>query len=182
MRLRARFYFLAFAALIFAPFCAPARTFRADRLDRQDHAAHGCVARRPASALLCGVDRPPRTRHALRQLQAVPHGEGSLFEGMGRRTDAQFHLLHAHRPCHPWQLRGQETGNRGFGRLRAAGAGKCREALAPGEGRRAEQRQGRGARRGAAARLARIDGAAQSPPRRRRDRARRIWPRVARPG
>ena len=43
------------------------------------------------------------------QLEAVPHGEGSLFGGMGRRADAEFDLLHQDRPRHPRQLRGEKA-------------------------------------------------------------------------
>ncbi len=83
---------------------AASRLSRDPYSDRQIQPAHDRLQGRPAPAHLAGLDRQARLFDAVRLVQGVPHGEGSFLQGMGRRADAEFDLLHQGRPRHPWQL------------------------------------------------------------------------------
>src|SRR5436190_1004831 len=69
------------------------------------------------------VARLPRLRHPEWQLYRVPNGEGLFLKGVGRRADAEFHLLHQEGPRNPTKRLGRPVSH-GCVRLHPANAAK----------------------------------------------------------
>ena len=84
----------------------------------------------------------PLLRDAERLVPHLPDGSGPLFQGIRRRADAAFDLLHQDRPRHPrHRFRGQAR-QPGLAWLRAAVARQRRDALCAGAGTGRAQHHG----------------------------------------
>ena len=97
--------YLAFSAALAIPLPLPLPASAAVLIQIDKSSQRMTVSQDGRAALhLAGLDRKARAFDAVRIVQGLPHGEGSLLARMGRRADAEFHFLHQDRPRHPWQL------------------------------------------------------------------------------
>ena len=88
---------------------------------------------------LAGLDRQSFSRNTERHVPHVPHGGGSLLQGIRRRADAALDLLHQDRSCHPWHRIRKQAWYAGVPRLRPSFARQRIDALCDGrKGRRAQ--------------------------------------------